>query len=80
MNDWSFILSHLDEIDNASIYIEPEYYNVCLKIKKCSLSVSIMDLGKHLRNTNLEAWSSQFYDLYKITKEIDVIIKSIEAK
>lgn len=80
INDWNFILSHLSEIDNVSSYIRPEHYNACLKIKKCSLAFTIIELGMPIQNTDLEAWSSQFFDLYKIGREINEIIKSIEKK
>ena len=80
INEWNIILSHLSEIDNASIYIKPKHYDVCLSIRKCSLANSINVLGNEIKNTDLEAWSSQFYDLYEISKEIDKIIDSIEEK
>lgn len=78
--NWNFILSCLEEIDNASIYIKPEHYNVCLKIKKSSLAGTINLLREPMQNTDLEAWSSQFFDLYKIGREVNDIIKSIEKK
>jgi len=39
-----------------------------------------MELGKQYKNTDLEAWSSQFYELYNISKEINSILASIEEK
>lgn len=72
VNDWLFIINHLNEIDNASIYIDPEIYDLCLQIKKCSLSYAILELQptKGLRNTNLEAWHSGFYDLNKLNEKL----------
>lgn len=78
INDWNFILSYLEEIDNASIYIRPEHYNTCLKIKKSPLADTINLLKGTMQNTDLEAWNSQFFDLYKLGCEINGVIKSIE--
>jgi hypothetical protein len=80
ISKWNVILSHLSEIDNASIYIKPKHYDVCLSIKKCSLAYTIKELGHEINNTDLEAWSSQLYDLYMVSEKIDKIIDSIEVK
>lgn len=71
VNDWNIIISYLNEIDFASIYIEPEIYNLCLRIRKCTLSLSIRELIKKFRNTDLGAWSSQFHELHELGLELN---------
>jgi hypothetical protein len=79
--DWEHIVNHLNEIDNAAIYIEPEIYDLCLKIRKCSLSYSISHLQiTQMANTDLEAWSSQFFDLYQLKTELEKRIKKLHEK
>ncbi|MFT3752166.1 MAG: hypothetical protein QM800_04575 [Paludibacter sp.] len=78
VSEWNRILEHLNEIDNAAIYIEPAIYNLCLQIRKCSLSNTI-DLLSNVatRNTDFESWSSQFHDLYLLCKDLDYEIVRI---
>jgi hypothetical protein len=80
INDWNFILSHLNEIDNAAFYVKPEYYILCQRIRKSALAYTIKDLDKPLKNKSLGSWGSQLYDLYLIGKEIDGVISIIGVK
>ena len=80
VTDWNFMLNYLDEIDMASIYIDPEIYQHCLKIRKSSISITLQQLTRDIRNTDLEAWSSQLYDLYILKVELDRIIDKILKK
>ena len=71
INNWNFIKQYLNEIDSASMYIDPKIYDLSLKIKKCSLSFTIYHiLSKNFGNNDLEAWSSQFYELWKLRTEL----------
>ncbi len=79
VNDWNFILNHLIEVDSASIYIDPEIYDLCLQIKKCSLPYSIYELtnNERLTNKNLGNWHSGFYDLNKLNQKLKNLEESI---
>lgn len=79
--DWEHVVNHLNEIDNAAIYISPEIYDLCLEVRKCSLSLTIGQLGiSQMANTDLEAWSSQFFDLYKLKTKLDKEINKLQQK
>lgn len=77
VEDWYFIISDLNSIENASLYIEPDTYILCLKIRRCFLSQTIEHLIQQRKDTNLEVWSSHFYQLYQLKKELDIKLELI---
>lgn len=72
---WTKILNFLTEIDNASFYIKPKYYDMCLKIKKDPIAVTLPLLMMQSGSKDLGAWSDSFYDFYKKNKKINNLIK-----
>jgi len=78
LNGWTIVNNHLNDIDNASIYIDPEIYNLCLKIRKCALGNTIVHLHNHIANTDLEAWSSDLFDLYQLKKELEIKLSELK--
>jgi hypothetical protein len=78
INDWNFIKYYLNEIDLASMYIDPKAYELSLKIKKCAFSVTVPMLSKNIENTNLDAWSSELYELYELKNKLEEFSNSLQ--
>jgi hypothetical protein len=78
VNDWNFIEYYLKEIDLASIYIDPKAYELSLKIKKCTFSVTVLMFSKNIGNTNLEPWSPDLYELYELKNKLEDFSNSLQ--
>lgn len=81
LNNWSFVCKYLDEIKFASTYIHPQVYELALRIMKSDISLTIDNLSDPATNNRtLEAWSSQFYQLYKLDIELKELIKKLNIE
>jgi hypothetical protein len=70
LNNWNFIKLYLNEIEAAAIYIDPLIYSIILRIKKSSIALTIDILARNVSNTDLEAWSKEFFELHLIRNEL----------
>ena len=77
-NNWLFISKYLDEVNHATTYIHPQVYELILRMQKCSFSISANILMQPTKNKDLEAWSTQIFELYKFNIEIERLIDSLD--
>lgn len=81
-NKWESVIMELQQIDNASSYINPEYYSVCLELKKSVYLKSILLLKSERTegNTMLDPWHKSFYELKQKRDDINTIIRGVESE
>lgn len=71
-NDWSWIISKIDEIFRFLPFIDPGLLKRLHAISDHFLRYIAKDLAifEKLGNTNLESWSKSSYEFYIFTKEL----------
>ena len=77
LNDWKVLSQKLDEINYATNYIHPQAYELSLRIRKCTLSLTINTLGVPINNTTLEVWGNDFYELLLLHRELKTTIETL---
>ena len=81
LNNWSFVCKYLDEIKYASTYIHPQVYELALRIMKSDISLTIGILSDPAtKNKTLEAWGTQFYQLFILDIELKELIKKLNIE
>ncbi|GAB7087716.1 hypothetical protein [Marinifilum fragile] len=80
LNDWKILAEKLDEINYATTYIHPQAYELSFRIRKCTLALTIGQLGVPIKNTTLEAWSNDFYELLMLYRELKTTIETLQSE
>jgi hypothetical protein len=75
--NWTKINEQLRDINSASTYIPPKAYELFLRIKDRGNPINILSVTTN-KNTDLEAWSSTFFDIYNLSIELKELMKEIE--
>lgn len=77
LNDWKVLTQTLDEINYATTYIHPQAYELSLRIKKCTIAITISSLGVPIKNKTLEVWGNDFFELLLLYRELNSTIETL---
>lgn len=80
INNWHILTLKLNEINDATNYIDPQAYELALRIKNSDLALSIDLLEKPINNTTLEAWSDSFYEFLSLYNELNNTIALLDKE